>query len=238
MNINSGTFRIVYEDARFAFAQLLILYITIPILLVWLTVGYFFNLGEEVIAAISGPTYFFIMLFAVNSFKTIFPVAIGMGSTRTNLLKTFYAIGLASVLVVTFILNVFQWILLTFYERWNVAAHILHPGTFLHREYTFLSYFLMDFMVGIFLFSFAFLFYAIYHRLGLKRSVIWMTVLIIVSTLLQYSGLINFSFWKWVVAQDLSDSAIFFFVVTISLIALLITYPIMRNAPLAVRSKK
>lgn len=238
MNMNSGTFRIVYEDARFAFAQLLILYITIPILLLWLTIGYFFNLGEEVIAAISGPTYFFIMLFAVNSFKTIFPVAIGMGSTRVNLLKTFYVVGLASVLVVTFILNILQWILVTFYGRWNVAAHILHPGTFLHREYTFLSYYVMDFMVGIFLFSFAFLLYSIYYRLGFKRSVIWLTALVIVSTLLQYSGLINFSLWKWIAAQDLSDMVIFTFVIVISLIALFITYPIMRNAPLTARSKK
>ena len=184
MNLNSGTFRIVYEETLFAFGKFLLLYITIPLLLLWLCIGYFFNLGEEVIAAISGPTYFFILLFAINGFKTIFPVAIGMGSTRTNLLKTFYAVGLASVLVVTFILNVFQWILLTLYERWDVAANILHPGTFLNREYTFLSYYLMDFMVGIFLFSFAFLFYTIYYRLGFKKSVIWLTVLMIIGTLI------------------------------------------------------
>ena len=82
--------------------------------------------------------------------KRIFPVAIGMGSTRINLLKTFYVVGLAGVLFITFILNVFQWILLTLYERWDVAAKILHPATFLHQEYTFLSYYLMDFMLGIF----------------------------------------------------------------------------------------
>ena len=238
MNLNSGTFRIVYEETRFAFGKLLFLYITIPLLLLWLCIGYFFNLGEEVIAAISGPTYFFILLFAINGFKTIFPVAIGMGSTRINLLKTFYAVGLASVLVVTFILNVFQWILLTFYERWDVAAHILHPGTFLHREYTFLSYYLMDFMLGIFIFSFAFLFYTIHYRLGFKRSVIWLTVLMIIGTLLHYSGLIDFSLWEWLVAQDFHDMVIFSFVITISLIALFITYPIMRNAPLTAKSKK
>ena len=192
MNLNSGTFRIVYEETRFALGKFLLLYITIPLLLLWLCIGYFFNLGEEVVAAISGPTYFFILLSAINGFKTIFPVAIGMGSTRTNLLKTFYAVGLASVLIVTFVLNLLQWILVTFYERWNVAAHILHPGTFLHREYTFLSYYLMDFMVGTFLFSFAFLFYTIYYRLGFKKTLIWMTMLTIIGTLLHYSGLIDF----------------------------------------------
>ena len=238
MNLNNGTFRIVYEETRFAFGKLLILYITIPILLLWLTIGYFFNLGEEVIAAISGPTYFFILLYAINGFKTIFPVAIGMGSTRIKLLKTFYAVGLVSVLIVTFVLNLLQWILVTFYERWNVAAHILHPGTFLHREYTFLSYYLMDFMVGIFLFSFTFLFYTIHYRLGFKKTVIWLTVLTIIGTLIQYSGLIDFSLWEWLVAQNLSDSEIFSFVIISSLIALFITYPIMRNAPLTAKSKK
>ena len=238
MNLNSGTFRMVYEGALFAFGKFLLLFITIPLLLLWLLIGYFFNLSEDVIAAISGPTYFFIILFAIDGFKTIFPVAIGMGSTRVNLLKTFYVVGLASVLVITFILNVFQWILLTLYERWNVAAQILHPATFLNQEYSFLSYYLIDFMLGIFTFSFAFLFYTIYYRLGFKKSVIWLMVLVIIGTLLNYSGLIDFSIWEWLVTQDFHEMVIFSFVITISLIALFITYPIMRNAPLTAKSKK
>ncbi|MFF2753950.1 hypothetical protein ACFVR1_09410 [Psychrobacillus sp. NPDC058041] len=228
----------VYEETLFAFGKLLLLYITIPLLLLWLFIGYFFNLGEDVIAAISGPTYFFILLFAINGFKTIFPVAIGMGSTRVNLLKTFYVVGLASVLVITFILNVFQWILLTLYERWNVAANILHPATFFNQEYTFLSYYLIDFMFCVFTFSFAFLLYTIYYRLGFKKSVIWFMVLVIIGTLVKYSGLVDFSLWEWIVTQDFHDTVIFSFVITISLIALFITYPIMRNAPLTAKSKK
>lgn len=238
MNLNSGTFRMVYEGALFALGKFLFLYLTIPLLLLWLFIGYFFNLGEDVIAAISGPTYFFIPFFAINGFSAIFPVAIGMGSTRINLLKTFYVVGLASVLIVTFILNVFQWILLTIYERWNVAAHILHPATFFNQEYSFLSYYLIDFMLGIFTFSFAFLFYTINYRLGFRKSVIWLMVLVIIGTLLNYSGLINFSIWEWLVTQDFHDMVIFSFVITISLIALFITYPIMRNAQLTAKSKK
>ncbi|MFE3573351.1 hypothetical protein [Lysinibacillus sp. NPDC059133] len=238
MNLNSGTFRMVYEGALFALGKMLLLYITFPLLLLWLFIGYFFHLGEEVIAAISGPTYFFIPLFAINGFSTIFPVAIGMGSTRIHLLKTFYAVGLASVLIVTFILNAFQWILLTFYERWNVAAHILHPATFLNQEYTFLSYYLIDLMLGIFTFSFAFLFFTIYYRLGFKKSVIWLMVLVIIGTLLNYSGLIDFSIGEWLMTQNVHVMVIFSFVITISLIALFITYPIMRNAPLTAKSKK
>ncbi|MEO4052767.1 hypothetical protein AAFN87_04905 [Solibacillus sp. CAU 1738] len=208
--------------------------------MLWLFIGYFFNLGEDVVAAISGPTYFFILLFAINGFKTIFPVAIGMGSTRINLLKTFYVVGLASVLVITFILNVFQWILLTLYERWNVAAQILHPATFLNREYTFLSYYLIDFMLGIFTFSFFFLFYTIYYRLGFRKCVIWLMLFVIIGTLLKYSDLMNFSIWEWLVTQNFHDMVIFLFsfVITISLIALFITYHIMRNAPLTAKSKK
>ena len=169
MNLNSGTFRMVYEETLFSLGKLPLVYITIPLLLLWLFIGYFFNLGEDVVAAISGPTYCFILLYAINGFKTIFPVAIGMGSTRINLLKTFYVVGLVSVLIITFILNVFQWILLTLYERWDVAANILHPGTLLNREYTFLSYYLMDLMLSIFTFSFTFLFFTIYYRLGFRK---------------------------------------------------------------------
>jgi len=138
----------------------------------------------------------------------------------------------------TFILNVFQWILLTLYERWDVAAKILHPAVLLNQEYTFLSYYLIDLMLSIFTFSFAFLFSAIYYRLGFKRTVISLMVLVIIGTLLNYSGLIDFSIWEWVVTQDFHDMMIFSFVIIISLIALFITYPIMRNAPLTAKSKK
>lgn len=238
MNLNSGTFRMVYEEALFAFGKLLFLFITIPVLLLWLFIGYFFNPGADVVAAISGPAYFFIPMFAINGFKTIYPVAIGMGSTRSNLLKTFYVVGLASVLVVTFILNVFQWILLTLYERWDVAAKILHPATFFNREYTFVSFYLIDFMLGVFIFSFAFLFFTIHFRLGFQKSVIWLMVLVSIGTLFNYSGLVDFSLWEWLATQDFHDMVIFSFVITISLIALFITYPIMRNAPLTAKSKK
>ena len=238
MNLNSGTFRMVYEETLFYLGKLPLVYITIPLLLLWLFIGYFFNLGEDVVAAISGPTYGLILLFAINGFKSIFPVAIGMGSTRINLLKTFYVVGLAGVLFITFILNVFQWILLTLYERWDVAAKILHPATLLNQEYTFLSYYLMDLMISIFTFSFAFLFSTIYYRLGFRKNVIWLMVLVIIGTLLNYSGLIDFSIWEWLVTQDFHDMVIFSFVITISLIALFITYPIMRNAPLTAKSKK
>lgn len=238
MNVNSGTVRMLYENALFTFGKLLFLFITIPLLLLWLFIGYFFNLGEDVVAAISGPAYVFIPLFAISGFKGIFPVAIGMGSTRSNLLKTFYVVGLASVLLVTFILNIFQWILVTLYERWDVGAKILHPSTFFNQEYTFVSYYLIDFMLGVFTFSFAFLFFTINHRLGFQKSVIWLMVLVSIGTLFTYSGLVDFSLWQWLVTQDFHDMVIFSFVIIISLIALFITYPIMRNAPLTAKSKK
>jgi hypothetical protein len=239
MNLNRGTFRLVYENALFTFGKLLFLFITIPILLLWLFIGYFFNLGEDVVAAISGPAYFFIPMFAISGFKALYPVAIGMGSTRNNLLKTFYMVGLASVLVVTFILNAFQWILLTLYERWDVAAKILHPSTFFNQEYTFVSYYLIDFMLGVFTFSFAFLFFTINYRLGFQKSVIWLVMLASIGTLIYYSSeLVDFSLWEWLVTQNFHDMMIFSFVIIISLIALFITYPIMRNAPLTAKSQK
>lgn len=239
MNVKSGTFRLVYEEALFAFGNLLLLYITIPLLLLWLFIGYFFPLGKDVVAAISGPTYFFILLFAINGFRVIFPVAIGMGSTRIYLLKTFYVVGLASVLVVTFIVNVFQWVLLTCYEHWGVAAKILHPAVLLNQKYTFLSYYLIDLMFSVFIFSFAFLLFTIYYRLGFKKSVIWLMILVIIGTLVYYSGLVHFSLWGWLTTQDFRfNMMIFSCVIIISLIALFITYPIMRNAPLTAKSKK
>lgn len=239
MNWNSGTFRMVYEDTRFMLGKLLFLYITIPLFLVWLAIGYFFGLGGDVVAAISGPTYFFIPLFAISGFKSIFRVAIGMGSTRVNLLKNFYGIGLAGVLIVTFLLNILQWILINAFERWNVSANILHPSVFFNQAYSFLSYYVIDLMIGIFIFSFTFLFFTIYYRLGFRRSVIWLMVLVIVGMLLNYSGLVQFSLlWDWLAIQDFNDMAVFSFVILISLIALFITYPIMRNASLTAKSKK
>ncbi|MFJ8260710.1 hypothetical protein ACIQ4I_01965 [Rummeliibacillus sp. NPDC094406] len=238
MNLNSGTFRLVYENALFTFGKMILLYFTIPLFLLWLFIGYFFTLGEDVVAAISGPAYVIISLFAITGFKNIFPVAIGMGSTRTNLLKTFSMVSLVSVLVTVFFLNIFQWMLLTLYERWNVAANILHPAILFKQEYSFISYFLIDLMFVTFIFSITFLLFTIYYRLGLKKSVIWLMVLLIIGTLLNYSGVVNFSLYSWLTTKDLNVTILFTFITIISLIALLMTYPIMRNAPLQPKSKK
>ncbi|WP_430786924.1 hypothetical protein VBD025_15100 [Virgibacillus flavescens] len=236
--MNGGTFRLVYEDARATFGKVILLYLTIPLFFLWLSIGYFFPLGGDVVAAISGPAYFFISFFSITGFKTMYPVAIGMGSTRTSLLKAYYVVGLASVLIVTFVLNILQLLLVTFYERWDVAAKILHPAIFILDEYSFLSYFLLDLLFITIIFSISFLLFTIYYRLGFMKSIVWLMVLIIIGTLLKYSGLVSFSLFSWITGQDINGTVLYSSLLFISLVALFITYPIMRNASLQAKPRK
>ena len=148
------------------------LYITIPLTLFWLLIGYIFGLGNDVVASISGPAYFFIAFFGIGGFKSLYPVAIGMGSTRIQFLKVFYSVGILGVVLSILFLNVLQYILKTVYLQWDIGANILHPGVLLVDDYHFFTYLWIDLMFGLFLLGIPFLLYSINFRLGMRKSII------------------------------------------------------------------
>ncbi|MFD2045228.1 hypothetical protein ACFSTA_16205 [Ornithinibacillus salinisoli] len=239
MNSLYGTIRLVSEDALYFLGKMVFLYITIPLTVFWLLIGYIFGIGNDVVASISGPAYFFIMLFSIGGYKSLYPIAIGLGSTRVQLLKVFYGIGILAVVMSIIFLNVLQFILKTVYLQWEIGANILHPGIFLVGDYHFFAYLWIDLMFGLFLFGVPFLLYSINFRLGMRKSIIILMLLSIMVMFLYYGGYLNNSM-EWFLGLDLD--ALGMTLITLlglcSIGALLLSYPILRNAPLKAKTRK
>ncbi|MFS0820394.1 hypothetical protein [Bacillus sp. 1P02SD] len=235
-----GTVRLVSEEALFFyFGKLLFLYITIPLTLIWLLIGYLFGIGNEVLAAISGPTYFLIAFFGIGGFKSLYPVAIGFGSTRKQFLKVFFGISILGVVLSILFLNILQLILKTVFLQWDITANILHPGVFLVNQYQFFTYLWIDLMFGLFLVGVPFLLYCINFRLGMRKSIIVLMLLAFIAMTLYYGGYLKNSM-DWFLGLDL-DALRMTLINLLGLSgigALLLTYPIMRNASLKPKSRK
>ena len=234
-----GTIRLVSEDTLYFLGKFLFLYITIPLMVFWVIIGYIYGLGDNVVAAISGPSYFFIVFFAISGYKSLYRTAIGMGSTRVQLLKVYYGVGtLAVILSITF-LDVLQYILKTLYLRWEIGANILHPGVILVDGYDFFVYLWIDLMFGLFLFGVPFLLFSIYYRLGMQKSITILMVLSAIFMFFHYGGYLSNSM-EWFLGLDLE--ALRMTLITLLGLcgtgALLLSYPIMRNAPLKPKSRK
>ncbi|RDW22104.1 hypothetical protein [Oceanobacillus chungangensis] len=239
MNSLYGTFRLVSEEFLFFLGKFALLYITIPLTLCWALIGYIFGLGDEVLASISGPTYIFIIIFGVNGYRTLYPVAIGMGSTRVQLLKVFIGLGTLGVVISITFLNVLQYILKTLYLQWEIGANIFHPGVFLVDGYHFFAYLWIDLMFGLFLFGVPFLLYSINFRLGMRKFIIILMLLSATFMVLYYGGYLSNSM-EWFLGLDLDilGMTLITLLGLCSVGALLLTYPIMRNASLKPKSRK
>jgi hypothetical protein len=232
----------VYEDARWLMGKFLLLFITAPIMAAWIVLGLFVDLsGADVVSAISGPVYFFIPTFAIMGFKSLFPVVIGMGSTRKQFLKSFYSVGIITVAVCLLLVNAGHYVLL------RMSHNILHPGVILMENYNFLAFLMIDIMVGLFLFGAAFLSYSIWHRLGLIKSAMLLLAVAITGMFLYYGGALD-SVVSWLGTLDLDamiiantvnlGTLVIILFGLVGLAALFITYPLMKNARLQPKSRK
>ncbi|MFS0726210.1 hypothetical protein [Paenibacillus sp. 1P07SE] len=237
MNAARGTARLIYEDARWFLVKLLFLYITLPLTAAWVIIGIFFEqAGSE--SFLIGPAYFFfIPYYGAAGFKSLLPIAVGLGSTRTQLLKMFYLVGTSIVFVYMIFLNLCQWLLAYLYQEGISSAAILHPGQLYSSEHQFLPYLWIDLMVSLVLFGVMFFFYCITYRLGMKRTLIGASILGIAAMFLFYSGALNAPI-EWASRMNMSALTAFTVVGGIGLAALLATYPMMRNASLLPKSSK
>ena len=239
MNSLYGTVRLVSEDSLWFFGKLLFLYITIPLTIVWLLIGYIFGFGDDVVVSIAGPAYFFAPIFAIAGFKSLYPIAIGLGSTRTQFLKVFYSVGLLGVVLSILFVNVLHRLLKAVFLQWDIDSPIFQPGLFLVNEYHFLTYLWIDLMFVLFLMGVSFLLYSIKFRLGTRKSLFALMLLSLVTMFLYYGGYLTNSM-DWFMELDLAALKM----KLISLIglfgigALLVTYPIMRNASLKPKARK
>ncbi|WP_099302600.1 hypothetical protein [Bacillus sp. Marseille-P3800] len=94
MTALNGPSYIIYNDISNTLGKIGLLYISIPLFFFWSVFASTVN-PEDLLAAISGPIYTLIIVFAVSGYKTLYPIAIGMGSTRKRFLKSFYIYHIA-----------------------------------------------------------------------------------------------------------------------------------------------
>ncbi len=109
-------------------------------------------------------------------------------------------------------------------------SNLVHPAMFFRQEFQFIPYFWVDLMLGQFLFGFSFLFFCLWYRLGLARSIMLLMVVLISGLFLYYGGaLASWFTWIWLNVKPMTA---FILLGIIGLAALFSTYPLMHNAPL------
>lgn len=231
MNSQGAVFRFIYEDASWYFAKLMLLFITVPLTIVWIIAGLVFDLDQGTLAAISGPAYFFLAGFGLFGFKSLFSISIGMGSTREQFLKAFYSVGIGGVVFSILCLNICQYALVTIYQWKSVEAGILHVARLFLDEYRFFDYLWIDLMAGMASFGLSFFCYAIIYRIGFIRSVIMFMIVTVAGIFLYYGGTIS-ALFDWMSNFKMSAMAIASCIGAVSLAALFATYPMLRHAPL------
>ncbi|RXZ77818.1 hypothetical protein EBB07_27500 [Paenibacillaceae bacterium] len=237
MSAVQGTVRLIYEDARWFLGKLLLLYITLPLTAAWIILGISQDLGETH-SGIAYPAYFFfIPFYGIMGFKSLFHIAVSLGSTRTQLLKTFYMVGTSAVFVYILFLNLLQLLISSLYEAGVSSAAIMHPGLLYSSEHQFLPYLWIDLMFGLVLFGGAFFIYCITYRLGMTRTFIGIMVIGILAMFLYYSGAMEAPI-EWLSQLNMNAVAAFTLLGVAGLAALLATYPMMRNASLLPKGNK
>ena len=237
MSVSYGNCRLIFDVVRFYLGTVLFLYITLPLMAVWVLVGVVLDPPATLVPGISVHVYINIMIMAVGGFRTLFPIAIGMGSTRVQFLKSHYLTGIAAVFTTILLLNVCQYLLMVAYDRLVGFSNILHPAVLFVDGYHFLSYFAIDLAVGIFLFGTTFFAYCVWYRLGTAHSAIALMALALPILFLYYGGTLDACF-SWLGQLASNPTALFAFVGSLGLTTLWITYPLMRNAPLQPKPAK
>jgi hypothetical protein len=231
MSALKGNLYMIYHEARWMMVQVLFLYVILPLMVLWVLIGLLFNLTPDVATAIPVPVYINIVIIAVMGFKSLYLSAVSLGSTRVQYLKAFYLVGLASVFTAMLLLNICQYLLKTVYQQLFGWSNILHPGLLVQPDYHFLTYFWVDLMVGLFLFGLTFLIYSLWHRLGTSRVLLIAMIFLSGTALLYYGGTLS-SWYIWLLGLQINISVYFILLGATGLLALFLTYPLMRNAPL------
>ncbi len=234
MNAFYGNMHVIFHDTRWTLGRVLFLYTTLPLMLAYIIIGLFFNLPEEVVIVISVPVYANIAIAAILALSIMFPVAIGLGSTRIQFMGSLYVVGVGAVAAVILLLNICQLAMILIYQQWIGPYSIWNPAISLGLEYNFILYFWVDFMIGLFLFSFSALLYCCWRRLGTALSLLLLTMAAITILFLLYNGLMV-NVWEWLKIIFTGSRAIG----GVSLFGMLSipfltgTYFLMRNAPVA-----
>ena len=228
MNSLNATSRFIYEEIRFTLGTMALLYITLPLVLIWCTLGVLFDLNT-VATVIAGPVYGMIIAYGIFGYNNSFAIAVGLGSTRKLYLKLYMLLGTLSILLLMLILNLLEYVMYALSKDGISSVILIDTGSLFFDDYHFFTYMMADYSFGLLLFGLTSLFTSIFYRLGFfKTTIILFAVFLAVSLFLQLMDLDSFTGWL----SGLSKLVWLFVPALAGLAALVSTYPIMLHVPL------
>ncbi|WP_440114663.1 hypothetical protein [Paenibacillus sp. QZ-Y1] len=231
MNAVKGTNRLILDDMRWY----LIIFSSISLMLsaVYVAIGLLFDVAFT--TQLFGPMYGGICAFAVASIITLYPVAIGLGSTRIQFLKSFYMISAWMVVGTIAILNIIYLIVHLLHQIGTLDVTFYQPGMLYSSEYQLFSYLWMDLMSGFLVLGISIFLTVCWIRLGMRNFLILFFGGSMIITLVFVFA--NFGEWmKWI--MSVNTMTLFTVLGFIGGALLLSTYPMMKNAPLAMKGRK
>ncbi|MDQ0659537.1 hypothetical protein [Paenibacillus sp. W2I17] len=231
MNAVKGTNRLIRDDMRLFLS--IFSSIALMLTVVYLAIGFIFDVSYA--TQLFGPMYGGICAFAIGGIITLFPVAIGMGSTRIQFMKSFYMNSVWMVAGTMIILHVAYFLLHLLQEKGIVDVTLYQPGMLYSSEYHFLSYLWIDLMCGFLVLGISVFPTVCWMRLGMRNFFIMFFGVGLIITLIVIFA--DFGEWmKWF--SSVNMMTLFTVLGCIGGALLLSTYPMMKNAPLTMKSKK
>ncbi|WP_145411103.1 hypothetical protein [Paenibacillus xylanexedens] len=231
MNAVKGTNRLILDDMRLYL--IIFTSIALGLTVVYTAIGLLFDVSYS--SQLFGPMYGGICTFAVAGLITIYPIAIGMGSTRIQFMKSFYMMGLCMVAgtmvilhliyLVVHWLNVGGWLQVTLYQ----------PGMLYSSKYLVLPYFWIDLMLGLWVLGLSVFLTVCWIRLGMRNFLIMLFGLgLVLSLVIAFADMGQLTLW----IARLNRVVSFTVLGLIGGVLLLFTYPMMKHAPLVRKGSK
>ncbi|PYE48887.1 hypothetical protein HUB98_16260 [Paenibacillus barcinonensis] len=231
MNAIKGTSRMIWDDMR--------LYLTIfssialGLTAIYVAIGLLFEISYS--SQLFGPMYGGICTFAIAGLLTLYPVAIGMGSTRIQFMKSFYMMGACMVACTMVIQHVIYWTVHLLNTTGWLQVTLLQPGMLYSSRYLLLPYLWIDLMVGFLVLGLSVFLTVCWIRLGLRNFLFLLFGFGLVMSLVVAFGDMR-QFTLWVAYQN--RMLVFTVLGLIGAALLLSTYPMMKHAPLLRKGSK
>ncbi|GGI13119.1 hypothetical protein [Gottfriedia solisilvae] len=233
MSSIKGTYQLIFDDLRWYF--MLFSTITLGLSVIYLLISFMFNIPSGTEAALFGPTFGGICTFAVAGLVIPIQVAIGLGSTRVQFLKSYNV--MASLMVVASItfLNLLYLIMNFLFDKGINKFHFFHAGEWYSTNYHFFSYYWIDLMIGFFILGISSLIAVLIRRLGVLNFLILLVGISIIITLSSITGYIP-TIFGWILENNVL--MIFTILGIVGMILQSLTFPMMKNAPLKMKSRE
>ncbi|PEJ54361.1 hypothetical protein CN692_19890 [Bacillus sp. AFS002410] len=227
-----GTYQLVFDEFKWYFK--LFSLITLFLTVVYLLISVIFKIPLQTGAALFGPTYGGICTFAVAALVIPFQVAIGLGSTRRQFLKSYNVMAVVMVITSITYLNILYFIMNALLDKGINSFRFFHPARLVSSEYHFFTYYWVDLMIGFIILGLSAFIAVLVRRLGILYFLMTLVILSIVITFISISG-VSSTLFSWILT--IKPINLFSLIGLLGIVLQFLTYPMMKNAPLKMKGR-